>query len=71
MLPVCLMFKIALLWRDEMPQRSAFVAEKVQQIVVCNQAEPDVFPLAHTLASESESSRSEPGSAVKHAEKMV
>jgi hypothetical protein len=33
------MVKIALLLRGEMPQRSAFMAEKVQQFVVCNQAD--------------------------------
>jgi hypothetical protein len=39
--------------------------------MVANAALPGHFALAHTLASESEGSRGEPGPAMKHAEKMV
>jgi len=37
MLDVCLMFKITIVLRGETPQRSAFVTEKVQQLLVCNE----------------------------------
>jgi hypothetical protein len=37
MLDVCLMFKITLLLTGEVPQRSAFVAKKIQQLLVRNE----------------------------------